>query len=146
MGGSRRDVQVRRFVEQVWNGRNYDAAAELYGADYVNPFGRGPAAKVEGIRRNHEAFADMRVDIDDLVVAGDTVVLRFTLRGTDTGGYAGRAPTGCGVQEWAVNIMRFENDRVVCEWMGADKLGLFVQLGVVEDPWPGPVEVQISKP
>jgi hypothetical protein len=32
--------------------------------------------------------------------------------------------------------MRFENDRVVSEWMGADKLGVFIQLGVFEDPWP----------
>ena len=43
--------------------------------------------------------------------------------------------------------MRFENDRVVCEWMGADKLGLFVQLGVLDDPWPGPpVDAQMPKP
>jgi predicted ester cyclase len=69
-------------------------------------------------------------------VAGDQAVLRFTLRGRDTGGYAGRPPTGRVVQEWAVNIMRFEGDRVVSEWMGADKLGLFVQLGVIGDPWP----------
>jgi len=25
---------------------------------------------------------------------------------------------------------------VVSEFMGADKLGLFVQLGVIADPWP----------
>jgi len=86
---------------------------------------------------NHEAFPDdMRVDIDELVVAGDTVVLRLTLRGTDRGGYTGRPPTGQAVEEWAVNIMHFEADRVVSEFMGADKLGLFVQLGVIENPWP----------
>ena len=32
--------------------------------------------------------------------------------------------------------MRFEHDKVVSEWVGADKLGLFIQLGVVENPWP----------
>jgi predicted ester cyclase len=42
----------------------------------------------------------MRVEIDDLIVGGDTVVLRFTLRGTDRGGYAGRPPTGRAVEEW----------------------------------------------
>jgi hypothetical protein len=31
--------------------------------------------------------------------------------------------------------MHFEGDRVVREWIGADKLGLFVQLGVLDDPW-----------
>ena len=105
--------------------------------DYVNPFGKGPAAKAAGIRLNHQAFPDnMHIEIDDLIVTGDTAVLRFTLRGTDLGGYAGRPPTGRAVEEWGVNIMRFKNDRVVSEFMGADKLGLFIQLGVIEDPWP----------
>ena len=35
-----------------------------------------------------------------------------------------------------VDIMHFEGDRVVSEWIGADKLGLFIQLGVLDDPWP----------
>ncbi len=48
----------------------------------------------------------------------------------------GRAPTGRAVEEWAVTIMHFEDDKVVREWIGADKLGLFIQLGVVDDPWP----------
>jgi len=132
-----REDRVRRFVAEVWNGRNYAAADDLYDDAYKGPFGTGPAAKAAGIRLNHEAFPDdMRVDIDELVVAGDTVVLRLTLRGTDRGGYAGRSPTGQAVEEWAVNIMHFEADRVVSEFMGADKLGLFVQLGVIENPWP----------
>ena len=132
-----REAQVRRFVDEVWNGRNYAACSDLYSDDYVNPFGKGPRAKAAGIRANHQAFPDdMHVQIDDLIVAGDAVVLRFTLRGTDRGGYAGRLPTGKAVQEWGVNIMRFKDDRVVSEFMGADKLGLFVQLGVIADPWP----------
>jgi predicted ester cyclase len=131
-----RQMQVRTFVEEVWNGRNYQAAADLYAETYVNPFGSGPAARVEPIRRYHETFPDLHMDIEELVVAGDTVVLRAAFRGTDTGGYAGRAPTGRAVHEWVVTIMHFEADRVVREWVGADKLGLFIQLGVLDDPWP----------
>jgi hypothetical protein len=40
------------------------------------------------------------------------------------------------VDEWVVTIMHFEGDKVVREWIGADKLGLLIQLGVVHDPWP----------
>ena len=132
-----RELQVRKFVEAVWNGRDYDAAAGLYGDRYENPFGSGPAARVEPIRRYHQAFPDVRLDIEELIVAGDTVTLRMTFRGTDTGGYLGRPPTGRSVEEWVVDIMHFEEDRVVREWIGADKLGLFIQLGVLDDPWPG---------
>ena len=136
MDAVRREAQVRRFVDEVWNARNYEAAADLYGEGYVNPFGIGPSARVEPIRRYHQAFPDLVLDVEEVIVAGDTVVLRATFRGTDTGGYLGRAPTGRSVNEWVVTIMHFADDRVVTEWIGADKLGMFIQLGVLPDPWP----------
>ena len=140
MDVAEREMQVRSFVEEVWNGRNYEAAADLYGENYVNPFGTGPSARVGPIRRYHQAFPDLRLDVEELIVAGDTVVLRATFRGTDTGGHLGRPPTGRAVEEWVVDIMHFEGDRVVSEWIGADNLGLFIQLEVLDDPWPTPVE------
>ena len=70
-------------------------------------------------------------------VGADTILLVLTTAWlSDTGGYVGRAPTGRPTEEWAVTIMHFERDRVVDEWVGADKLGLFIQLGVIDDPWP----------
>ena len=133
----RREAQVRRFVDEVWNARNYEAAAELYDESYVNPFGTGPAARVEPIRRYHQAFSDLLLDVEEVIVAGDTVVLRATFRETDTGGYVGTCSlTGRAVNEWVVTITHFDADKVVREWMGADKLGMFIQLGVLEDPWP----------
>jgi len=136
MEAAEREMQVRRFVDEVWNGRNYEAAADLYGENYINSLGRGPSARIEPIRLYHQAFPDLHVDVGEPIVAGDTVVLRVTFHGTDTGGYVGRAPTGRTVEEWAVTIMHFEGDKVVSEWFGADKLGLFIQLGVLDDPWP----------
>ena len=131
-----REVQVRRFVEEVWNGGNRDAATDLYDETYANPFGTGPSARAEPIRRYHQAFPDLHLEVEDLILAGETVVLRMTFRGTDTGGYLGRPPTGRSVEEWVVTIMEFEGGKVVSEWIGADKLGLFIQLGVLENPWP----------
>ena len=131
-----RASQVRRFIDEVWNSGHYEAAADLYSEQYANMFGTGPSAKAAPIRLYREAFPDLHLDVEDLIVAGDTVVPRVTFRGTDKGGYMGRAPTGQAVEEWAVTIMHFEDDRVVREWIGADKLGLFIQLGVVDNPWP----------
>ena len=134
---SEREQQVRRFVDEVWNQRNYEAVADLYSERYVAPHGTGPAAKAEVIRHYHESFPDLHMDVDEVIVAGDdTVVARLTLQGTDLGGYAGRPPTGRPAREWVVNILHFEDDRVVREFIGADKLGLFIGLGVVADPWP----------
>ena len=94
MDAAGREMQVRTFVEEVWNGRNYQAVSDLYGENYASPFGIGPAARAEPIRRYHQAFPDLHIDIEELIAAGDTVVLRAVFRGTDTGGYAGRAATG----------------------------------------------------
>jgi SnoaL-like polyketide cyclase len=105
MDAAGREMQVRTFVEEVWNGKNYAAVSDLYAANYANPFGTGAAARAEPIRRYHQAFPDLQFDIEELIVAGDTVVLRATFRGTDTGGYAGRAATGRAVNEWVVSIM-----------------------------------------
>jgi hypothetical protein len=41
------------------------------------------------------------------------------------------------VNEWVVTIMHVDVEKVARGWVGADKLGLFIQLGVLEDPWPG---------
>ena len=98
MDAAERDTQVRNFVKEVWNGRNYEAAADLYGENYVNHFGTGPSARVEPIRHYHAAFPDLHLDVEELIVAGDTIVIRLTFRGTDTGGYLGRPPTGRAVR------------------------------------------------
>lgn len=136
MDSDKRALQVRQFVDEVWNGGYDEAAANLYSKTYMNAFGTGPAARTEPIRRYRAAFPDLRLDIEELIVAGDKVVLRCTFRGTDTGGYVNRPPTGRAVEEWVVSIMHFEDDKVVREWIGADKLGLFLQLGVLDSPWP----------
>lgn len=136
MNLTEREMRVRTFVEEVWNRRNYEAASDLYADTYANGFGTGPAARVEPIRRYHEAFPDLHLDIEELITTARSIVLRATFRGTDTGGYVGRPPTGRAVEEWVVTIMHFDGEKVVREWIGADKLGLFIQLGVVDDPWP----------
>jgi len=41
-----REMQMRTFVEEVWNGQNYAAVSGPYAQNYTNPFGTGPAARV----------------------------------------------------------------------------------------------------
>jgi hypothetical protein len=62
-----RETQVRKFVDEVWNRRNYEATADLYGESYVNSFGTGPSARAEPIRRYHEAFPDLHIDVEELI-------------------------------------------------------------------------------
>lgn len=63
------------------------------------------------------------------------VAFRYVASGTDLGGFHDQPPTGQRVTIWAVSFLHFEGDRVVSEWIGADYLGLFEQLGIVTSPW-----------
>ena len=61
--------------------------------DYANALGTGPTARSGVIRHYHQASPDLHLSVDELIIAADTVVLRATSRGTDTGGtWDGRPP------------------------------------------------------
>lgn len=132
------ELAARRLYNEVWNGRRYDIAEELFHSDFRTPAApglRGGAAKIAAIRGYHAAFPDLHVEIEDVVVGGDHVAVRLTFTGTDTGGLKGRPPTGRPVRTWAAEFLTFEQGRIVSDWVGQDWLGTFIQLGVLRDPW-----------
>jgi predicted ester cyclase len=136
MNGSLADLS-RRLYDEVWNGR-YEAAAELFHPDFTHaaaPGLRGPEAKLAAIRRYRTALPDLHVKIEDMVVQDDQVAVRASMSGTDTGGFAGRPPTGRVLQAWAVDFLGFRDHQIITDWTGADWLGTFVQLGVIDNPW-----------
>jgi predicted ester cyclase len=95
---------------------------------------------VPTLRVWHTAFPDVRLSIEHLVATPDEVAVQFVVEGTDTGGWQGRPATGRRFQVWGVQIEKFSKDRVTEEWVGADYLGLFEQLGVVASPWQSVVQ------
>jgi predicted ester cyclase len=138
-----REAQVRHFFDVVWNQRRYEEADNLYDSAYVNlhaPGLTGGEAKCAHLRVWHTAFPDVRLSIEHLVATPDEVAVQFVVEGTDTGGWQGRPATGRRVRVWGVQIEKFGKDRVTEEWVGADYLGLFEQLGVVASPWQSVVQ------
>src|SRR5215216_5414495 len=81
---------VRRWFDEFWNAGKLDAAAELLHPDYVFAEGYGAgapsvAAIKEGVLFWHRVLRDMHFTIDDMIAEGDTVVARWTARGTHQG-------------------------------------------------------------
>jgi predicted ester cyclase len=86
------------------------------------------------------AFPDNHVTIDGMIAEGDKVVMRCTLRGTNTGDFVTPMPlpaTGKQVTMTAMVIVRFAGGKGVEVWQVGDTLGMFQQLGVI--PAPGQV-------
>ena len=74
------------------------------------------------------AFPDLRFIIEDEVVAGDKVVVRWTAVGTHLGDFHGIPPSGRTVTWTGIDLVRLEDDRIVELWGNYDALGLEEQL------------------
>jgi predicted ester cyclase len=75
------------------------------------------------------AFPDLAYDIDDAFGNGDRVALRCTARGTQTGGFLGRAPSGRSVSVHQIHIFRIQDGRIAEHWACRDDAGMLRQLG-----------------
>src|SRR5258708_38594660 len=80
------------------------------------------------------AFPDLHFTIEDIIAEGDTVVVRFTFRGTHQGDLMGIPPTGKQVVVTGIDIICAANGKVVEEWVNRDELSLLQQLGVIPTP------------
>lgn len=74
---------------------------------------------------------DLNFTIEDMVVEGDKVVVRQTMRGTHTGEFMGVAPTGNKFSQMLTCIFRIADGKIAEIWWLADTLGLLQQLGAL---------------
>src|SRR5262249_29942331 len=77
------------------------------------------------------AFPDIKTTMNDLVVAGDRVIGRFTYRGTHTGPLYGVPATGKPIEMHSIDIWRTENGEFVEHWDELNYLELFQQMGLI---------------
>jgi len=115
------------------------AIDELLATDYVGQGGTGE--DVHGIKDykkstsdSYSAFPDSHYTIDDMVVEGDKVAVRFTFSGTHKGEFMGIPPTNKKVTVSGIYIDRIVGGKLVEEWGYSDTLGLMRQLGLAPTP------------
>ena len=76
-------------------------------------------------------YPDLHVAIDDLIAAGDKIVVRNTVTGTQRGEFMGTAPTGKLVTYNEIFIFRFVDGRVAETWGVVDVYAQMRQIGVL---------------
>jgi predicted ester cyclase len=92
----------------------------------------GPDSVKQTVRGLHDAFGDLRFDVQDEIAEGDKVVQLVVMKGRHTGPLMGREPTR---KEFAVRhiyIWRIADDMIVEHWGSRDDLGLLGQLGLLQ--------------
>ena len=77
------------------------------------------------------AFAELAFDVHDLIGAGERVVVRWSMRGTHGGEFAGVTPTDRELAMSGITIYRVEDGRIAEAWSSYDELGVLEQLGVL---------------
>ena len=125
---------VRRFYDEVTNGRNVAVLDELLAPKFEG-------FKVEGSDhgQNREvfkhmismllnAFPDHYQTIHDWVAENDRVVTRWTVQGTQQGEYLGIVPIGKRVKFSGMDIFHIVDGKIVEVWAEVDMLDVRQQL------------------
>ena len=139
-------TMIKRIPLEILNNNRFDLIDEIYSADYVEHTPtEGVAPTREGFKQTaialKKAFPDLRYTIEDVVESDDKIVHRLTATGTMTSDFLGMAATGKKATWNEIHIGRVVNGRLTEHWGLVDRLGMFVQLGVLESPARYPVAV-----
>ena len=131
---------VRRLFDELWNKGNLQVADEIIAPTYQHhdastpDLGKGPESEKKRVNLYRTAFHDFRLNLEDLIAEGETIVARWSCRGSHKGDLNGIAPTGKQFAITGVTICRFANGKIVEGFVNWDALGLMRQLGVVPEP------------
>jgi predicted ester cyclase len=117
---------VRYFLQSHNAPHDFDVIDELLEPAYAERQKRSLAMEAA-------AFPDERCTVEDVVAAGDKVVLRFSISGTHLGELRLRdwviPPTGRRGTVKGIVIYEVEGDKIVRQWFGEDVLSLLLDLG-----------------
>jgi ketosteroid isomerase-like protein len=127
-----------RWHQDIYFRGRLDAADEICAADLVAhgtgvapDAPRGPAFVRADAAALRASFDIESLTDDDVIVSGDQVVIRWTLRARHVGAFLGAAGTGRRVSVTGIDIFRLEGGRIAEFWGEFDLLGLARQVGAL---------------
>lgn len=136
---TRNEKLVRRFTEQVWNQHNLSTVDDLVADDAVmydvtrDEEYVGPENVKNFARLYIAAIPDVTVEIDDLLVDGDTVGTRWTLTGTHQGDLMGVPATGNAISVSGFTIDTLDDGEIVERWTLLSLYSLLQQIDAAPD-------------
>jgi predicted ester cyclase len=131
---------VRRYFHEVLDQGKVEVIDDLFHPQCVMHRPGGTVVGIDSVRgvakRTKQTFARFETQIHDLFGSGDRLVVRLSHGGLGGGMWRSRLGnydvTGKTVTWNAMAIFRFENQRIIEEWVNRDELGMILQLGLFE--------------
>jgi steroid delta-isomerase-like uncharacterized protein len=132
---------IGRFVEELWNQRQFDVAEAIFAKDCVthqlrsgvptDAVPRGPQGIKEHVTSWIASFPDLHFSIEQMLSEGDRVVMQLLMEGTHHGAWLGIPASGRKMQIRMFTVHRVAQGKIVEDWVLVESLGFFQQLGVV---------------
>jgi len=94
----------------------------------------GPTGWLKAVDVMRGGFPDVQWTLEELVVEGEKVAARYTMRGTHEGTFFGVPATGKQIAIQTMNFYAMANGKIVSERGQPDLLGLMQQIGAVPAP------------
>jgi steroid delta-isomerase-like uncharacterized protein len=119
-----------RYVAAV-NAHDTAPFPELFTETYIQHSGRsasGLAAQIENFRRILTSMPDLRLRVEDRIIAGDKVVARTTYSATHTQPIRDIPPTGKAFTFRTIDIWRIENGKFAEHWDLTDTAEVLAKL------------------
>lgn len=125
---------AKRWLLEFWSG-DMSLAHELHAPDYFrhdSPFPiENPDAYVKFILIFLKAMPDMTFMLQDMVGEENTIVVRWTGKGTHEGELYGVQGTGKTLNFRGTDWLKFKDGKIVESWGFYDALGLMQQIGAI---------------
>ena len=128
---------VTRLFEEVWNKGKSSLIDEIchveFVAHYPPPidFGKGIAGLKNVLMQMRTAFSHYHAKIEDIIVEGDKVVVRFNVTGLHEEPLAGVPATGGEVDYDEIAIFRLVDGKIIEQHGMPDMVTLLGQIGVL---------------
>jgi len=135
------DNLLRRWFEEVWNQGRIEAIDELAAPDVV-AHGLTDSRGVQVTGREvfkefwrgfRDAFPDVRITVEDDLMAGEKMMVRCSVTGTHHGPGLGVAPTGKRIEFTGMCMARAKDGQIVEAWNSFDFLSFYQQFGLLPE-------------
>jgi steroid delta-isomerase-like uncharacterized protein len=124
-----------RVFEDIYNGRNFAAAKDIYAPDFINHGRTRDAGLAEDLAASRgwcDAFPDLHVSIVQSIAENDLVTILWRAEGTNTGTGNGLPASGKHLALRGISIWRVTNGKLSEEWSEFDEERVLRAVGAMK--------------
>ena len=103
---------VHKWID-AWITNDRDVLDEIFARDYtVNGALVGSAGVKQAVQFLHSVLSCITAELQEIVAEADKVVIRWTIRGQQTGNFMGIPPTGKALEFTGINIYQIVDGKI----------------------------------